>query len=60
MNCKTLLVLFAACAVSFSAAAQSAPSLSLRDGPSLGGTTALGSDEATEAALRRALLSQPA
>ena len=61
MNSKSLLVLFAACAVSFSAAAQSAPSLSLRGAPSMdGGMVALGSDEATEAALRRALLSQPA
>ena len=51
MTCKSLLVLFAACAVSFSAAAQS--SLSLRGG--------LPDDnEAAEAALRRALLSQVA
>ena len=53
MNCKTLLVLFAACAVSFSAAAQSAPSLSLSG-------VDLNDDEAAQAALRRALLSQPA
>ena len=51
MNCKSLLVLFAACAVSFSAAAQSAPSISLQG---------FDSDAAAEAALRRALLSQPA
>ena len=53
MNCKSLLVLFAACAVSFSAAAQSAPSLS----PDAG---SLDDDEAAQAALRRMLLSQPA
>lgn len=53
MNCKSLLVLFAACAVSFSAAAQSTPSLSLRSTPG-------DDDAAAEAALRRALLSQPA
>lgn len=56
MNCKSLLVLFAACAVSFSAAAQSAPSLSLRGDLPLGGDD----DAAAEAALRRALLSQVA
>ena len=50
MTCKSLFVFFAACAVSFSAAAQS--SLSLRDG--------LPDDESAEAALRRALLSQVA
>ena len=50
MTCKSLLVFFAACAVSFSAAAQS--SLSLRGG--------LPDDESGEAALRRALLSQVA
>ena len=56
MNCKSLLVLFAACAVSFSAAAQSSPSaLSLKGLPA-----GLGNDEAAEAAIRRALLSQPA
>ena len=59
MNSKSLLVLFAACAVSFSAAAQSSPStLSLRGGPALDGDAknlAI-SDEAAEAALRRALL----
>lgn len=55
MNCKSILVLFAACAVSFSATAQSSPSaLSLRGVPA-----GLG-DEAAEAAVRRALLSQPA
>ena len=55
MNCKSLLVLFAACAVSFSATAQSSPSsLSLKGVPA-----GLG-DEAAEAAVRRALLSQPA
>ena len=54
MNCKSLLVLFAACAVSFSAAAQSTPStLSLRGTPEA-------DNAAAEAALRRALLSQPA
>ena len=54
MNCKSLLVLFAACAVSFSAAAQSTPSsLSLKSAP-------VDEDAAAEAALRRALLSQPA
>ena len=52
MNCKSLLVLFAACAVSFSAAAQSAPL-------SLSGVK-LDDDEAAQAALRRALLTQPA
>jgi len=55
MNCKSLLVLFAACAVSFSAAAQTpgTPStLPLR--------SASDEDAAAEAALRRALLSQPA
>jgi len=52
MTCKSLLVFFAACAVSFSAAAQSTPSLSLS---SLGPDAAAG-----EAALRRALLSQVA
>jgi len=51
MNCKSLLVLFAACAVSFSAAAQSAPAISL---------SGLDSDEAAQAALRKALLAQPA
>ena len=56
MNCKSLLVLFAACAVSFSATAQSGPSaLSLKGIPA-----GLGEDEAAEAAVRRALLSQPA
>ena len=61
MNCKSLLVLFVACAVSFSAAAQSSPStLSLRGVPALDGESPAAGDAATEAALRRALLSQPA
>ena len=67
MNCKSMFVFFAACAVSFSVAAQSSPStLSLRGTPDLGlGTattpkTATAGDEAAEAAIRRALLSQPA
>ena len=65
MNCKSLLVLFAACAVSFSVFAQggSPSTLSLRGGlPDLDGPATTGSagDEATAAALRRALLSQPA
>ncbi|MBR4718134.1 MAG: peptidylprolyl isomerase [Lentisphaeria bacterium] len=65
MNCKSLFVLFAACAVSFSAAAQSGPStLSLRGTPDLGlgaaPKTAGAGDAAAEAAIRRALLSQPA
>jgi len=67
MNCKFVFVLFAACAVSFSATAQSKSSpstLSLRGTPDLGiggsaKTTGAG-DAATEAAIRRALLSQPA
>lgn len=58
MNCKSFLVLLAACAVSFSAAAQSPDtpaSLSLRTAPA-----DADADAAAEAALRRALLSQPA
>ena len=52
MTCKSLFVLFSACAITFSAAAQS--SLSLRGGD-------LPDDnEAAEAALRRALLTKPA
>ena len=65
MNCKSLLVLFAACAVSFSAAAQSSPStLSLRGLPDLdvdaAPKTSSAGDAAAEAAIRRALLSQTA
>ena len=66
MNCKSLLVLFAACAVSFSVFAQSgSPStLSLRGLPDLdvdtAPKTAGAGDEAAAAAIRRALLSQPA
>ena len=66
MNCKTMFVFFAACAVSFSVAAQSSPStLSLRGTPDLGldavAPKTVGTDDAaTEAAIRRALLSQPA
>ena len=68
MNCKSLLVLFAACAVSFSAAAQSKSSLSLRGGlegldddmaPTMSLPAGSGS-EAAEAAIRKALLSQVA
>jgi len=68
MNCKSLLVLFAACAVSFSAAAQSKSSLSLKGGlegldvgatPSMTLPAGAGSD-AAEAAIRKALLSQVA
>ena len=68
MNCKSLLVLFAACAVSFSAAAQNKSSLSLRGGlddldlgaaPSVSVPAGSGSD-AAEAAIRKALLSQVA
>ena len=55
MNCKSLLVFFAACAVSFSAAAQTGvPPLSLRGGLPDDG------EEVPEAAIRRALLSQVA
>ena len=67
MNCKSALVLFAACAVSFSVFAQSgSPStLPLRGTPDLGlgaasPKTVETDDTATEAAIRRALLSQPA
>ena len=65
MNCKSMFVFFAACAVSFSVVAQSSPSaLSLRGTPDLGLSaapkTAGTGDAATEAAIRRALLSQPA
>ena len=62
MNCKSMLVFFAACAVSFSAAAQSSPStLSLKGVPAeLGASPVSVGDEAAEAAIRRALLSQPA
>lgn len=62
MNCKSMLVLFAACAVSFSATAQSSPStLSLKGIPAeLTASPAAAGDEAAEAAIRRALLSQPA
>ena len=67
MNSKTMFVFFAACAVSFSVAAQSSPStLSLRGTPDLGlgaaatPKTAEAGDAAAEAAIRRALLSQPA
>ena len=66
MNCKTMFVFFAACAVSFSVAAQNSPStLSLRGTPDLGldavvPKTAEAGDAAAEAAIRRALLSQPA
>ncbi len=67
MNCKSMFVFFAACAVSFSVVAQSSPStLSLRGTPDLGlgaattPKTATAGDEAAEAAIRRALLSQPA
>ncbi|MBR3687751.1 MAG: hypothetical protein IKL85_01630, partial [Lentisphaeria bacterium] len=66
MNCKSLFVFFAACAVSFSVFAQSgSPSaLSLRGLPDLDAdaapkTTGAG-DASAEAAIRRALLSQPA
>jgi len=52
MNCKSLLVLFAASAVSLSATAASIPGLALPAGGA--------GDEATEAAIRRALLSQVA
>ena len=66
MNCKTMFVFFAACAVSFSVAAQSSPStLSLRGTPDFGldaaaPKTAGAGDAAAEAAIRRALLSQTA
>ena len=66
MNCKTMFVFLAACAVSFSVAAQSSPStLSLRGTPDLGldaaaPKAAVSGDAAAEAAIRRALLSQPA
>ena len=68
MSCKSLLVLFAASAVSFSAAAQSKSSLSLRGGlddldigsaPAVSLPAGAGSD-AAEAAIRKALLSQVA
>ena len=55
MNCKSVLVLFTACAVSLSAAAQSLLPLTLDD-PAPAGA----GDEAAEAAIRRALLSQAA
>ncbi len=64
MNCKSLLVFFAACAVSLSAAAQDKPSISLKGGLGDIGLGAAPSatvgNDATEAAIRKALLSQVA
>lgn len=63
MNCKSMLVLFAACAVSFSAAAQSSPSTLTLKGVPAGldaASPVMAGDEAAAAAIRRALLSQPA